>query len=136
MEIMKTVHVAAAVIRRNGLLLATQRGYGEFRGGWEFPGGKLQPGETAPQALVREIREELDTTVSVDAFLRTVEYDYPAFHLIMDCFWCSLVSGDLILKEHEALRWFRPEEAESIAWLPADRLLLPFLRAAGTEEQP
>ena len=134
---MKTVHVAAAVIRRDGLLLATQRGYGEFRGGWEFPGGKIQEGETPAQALAREIREELDIAVSVDTFLRRIEYDYPAFHLSMDCFLCSLLSGEPVLKEHEALRWFRPEEAEAIAWLPADRLLLPCLRAFGAPaEEP
>ncbi len=128
---MKTISVAAAVIRREGTIFAARRGYGEFRDGWEFPGGKIRPGETPEQALKREIREELDTEISVDAFLGQVEHDYPAFHLSMRCYLCSVVSGSLVLKEHEDARWLAPGEAETVDWLPADRKLLPALKAAG-----
>lgn len=118
---MKHVEVVAAVIRQDGTYLATQRGYGEYKDYWEFPGGKVEPGESREEALLREIREELDTTVSVDAFLVTVDYDYPSFHLTMHCYLCSLHSGHLVLKEHENALWLHADELEHVAWLPADR---------------
>ncbi len=117
---MKTVRVVAAVIRKEGRIFATQRGYGEFKDGWEFPGGKIEPGETPQQALVREIREELDTEIRVGELIETIEYDYPAFHLSMDCFWCEIVEGSLELREHEAARWLDRESLYSVDWLPAD----------------
>ena len=123
---MKTIRVVAAVIKavkEDGrmMIFATQRGYGEFKGGWEFPGGKIEAGETPQEALKREIMEELDTEVSVGEWIETVEYDYPGFHLSMDCFWCEIVKGDLVLKEHEAARWLTREELTDVEWLPADR---------------
>ena len=117
---MKTVRVVAAVIRRDDRIFATQRGYGAFKDGWEFPGGKIEPGETPEQALVREIREELDTEIRVGDLIERVEYDYPDFHLSMDCYWCEVVEGHLELKEHEAARWLSREELFSVDWLPAD----------------
>ena len=117
---MKTIRVVAAVIRENDKIFATQRGYGKFKDGWEFPGGKVEEGETLQQALVREIEEELDTKIKVGDLIETVEYDYPDFHLIMDCFWCEVLEGDLILKEHEAAKWLGKEELFSVDWLPAD----------------
>lgn len=117
---MKSIRVVAAVIRKDDKIFATQRGYGDFKGGWEFPGGKIEEGETPQQALAREIREELDTVIEVGEFIHTVEYDYPGFHLSMDCFWCSIVSGDLILKEAEDARWLTRETIDSVKWLPAD----------------
>ena len=126
---MKTVRVVAAAIRRGGLVFATQRGYGDQKDGWEFPGGKIEPGETPQQALVREIREELDTEIRVGSLLGRVEYDYPAFHLSMDCFWCEILSGDLALREHEAARWVSAEQLDSLPWLPADRTLIPLCKA-------
>lgn len=117
---MKTIEVVAAIITHNGRVFATQRGYGEFKDGWEFPGGKMEPGETPPQALVREIREELDTEIAVGDLVETVEYDYPEFHLTMHCFLCTIRSGDLVLKEHEAARWLTREELDDVDWLPAD----------------
>ncbi|MCD7743717.1 MAG: (deoxy)nucleoside triphosphate pyrophosphohydrolase [Lachnospiraceae bacterium] len=127
---MKTVNVVAAVIRHENKIFATQRGYGEFKDGWEFPGGKVEPGETAQEALVREIREELDTVISVRERIARVEYDYPAFHLSMDCFWAEVVSGDLVLKEHEAARWLSKEELYSVEWLPADLELIERIQTA------
>jgi len=121
---MKTVRVAAAIILHENKIFATQRGYGEFKDGWEFPGGKLEPGETPQQALVREIREELDTEIEVGKLVDTVEYDYPAFHLSMDCFLCKIKSGKLVLKEHEAARWLTRETINSVDWLPADKGLI------------
>ena len=121
---MKTVHVAAAVIRKGQRIFAAQRGYGEFKDGWEFPGGRLEPGETPQQALIREIREELNTEIKVGELIETVEYDYPAFHLSMDCFWCEIVEGSLELKEHEAARWLDLKSLYSVDWLPADRKLI------------
>lgn len=118
---MKTVRVAAAIIIEDGKVFATQRGYGAFKDGWEFPGGKIEAGETAEQALVREIWEELDTGIEVQELLDTVEYDYADFHLSMQCFLCKVKSGCLTLKEHEAARWLTRETLESVAWLPADR---------------
>lgn len=117
---MKVVRVVAAIIIEDQKIFATQRGYGEFKDGWEFPGGKIEPGETAQDALIREIKEELDTEVEVVELLDTVEYDYPKFHLSMDCFICKIKSGDLVLKEHEAAKWLTEETLESVDWLPAD----------------
>lgn len=117
---MKTIKVTAAIIIHNNRVFATQRGYGEFKDGWEFPGGKVEEGETSRIALVREIREELDTEIAVGELFDTVEYDYPAFHLSMDCFLCKVVSGKLVLKEHEDARWLSREQLDSVDWLPAD----------------
>ncbi|MCC8050113.1 MAG: (deoxy)nucleoside triphosphate pyrophosphohydrolase [Clostridiales bacterium] len=121
---MKIVKVVAAVIRHENKIFATQRGYGEFKDGWEFPGGKVEPGETEQEALVREIREELDTVIEVGEQITRVEYDYPSFHLSMNCFWAEVVSGDLVLKEHEAARWLSKEDLYSVEWLPADLELI------------
>jgi len=121
---MKTVRVAAAIIIHEDKIFATQRGYGEFKDGWEFPGGKVEAGETPQQALIREIREELDTEIAVGELVDTVEYDYPAFHLSMDCFLCRVKSGNLVLKEHEAARWLTRENLNSVDWLPADKGLI------------
>lgn len=120
----KVINVVAAIIRDDNKIFATQRGYGEFKGGWEFPGGKIESGETPEQALVREIREELDTEIAVGELLDTIEYDYSSFHLSMKCFWAEVVSGDLILKEHEAAKWLSKDELESVEWLPADVALI------------
>lgn len=117
---MKTIKVTAAIIIHDNRVFATQRGYGEFKDGWEFPGGKVEEGETSRTALVREIREELDTEIAVGELFDTVEYDYPAFHLSMDCFLCKVVSGKLVLKEHEDARWLSREQLDSVDWLPAD----------------
>lgn len=117
---MKIVRVVAAVIKKNDKIFATQRGYGAFKDGWEFPGGKIEPGETPKQALVREIKEELDTEIRVGEQIDTIEYDYPDFHLSMDCFWCEVIQGELELKEHEAARWLSKENLFSVDWLPAD----------------
>ena len=125
---MKTIRVVAAIIIKNGKVLATQRGYGDFKGGWEFPGGKIDAGETPEEALIREIKEELDTEVEVIELLDTVEYDYPNFHLSMDCFICSIKSGDLVLKEHEAAQWLTKETLDSVNWLPADLGLIDKIR--------
>ena len=125
---MKHIEVVAAIIRRGNEIFATQRGYGEFKDLWEFPGGKIEPGESPQQALVREIREELDATIEVGELLQTVEWDYPTFHLTMHCYWCSILAGNLELKEHEDAKWLAPDELESVNWLPADLILLPFLR--------
>lgn len=121
---MKTVRVVAAVIKADNKIFATQRGYGEFKGGWEFPGGKIEPGETPQEALKREILEELDTEISVGELIDTIEYDYPTFHLSMDCFWCEIVKGDLVLKEHEAARWLDADTLDDVEWLPADIALI------------
>ena len=117
---MKTVRVVAAVIRKDNKIFATQRGYGEFKDGWEFPGGKIEEGETPEQALTREIKEELDTEIQVGKLIDTIEHDYPKFHLSMDCFWCEIMQGGLELKEHEAARWLSKEELYGVDWLPAD----------------
>ena len=123
-EIVKTVKVVAAIIRNNNKIFATQRGYGEFKDGWEFPGGKVEVGETPECALIREIQEELDTKISVGEKLDCVEYDYPTFHLSMECFWAEIISGDLVLKEHEAAKWLSKDELDSVEWLPADLELI------------
>lgn len=116
----KVVEVVAAVIRDQDKIFATQRGYGEFKDGWEFPGGKIESGETPQQALIREIQEELDTEIEVGKLIDIVEYDYPTFHLKMHCFWARIKKGDLILKEHEASKWLTKETIHSVEWLPAD----------------
>lgn len=121
---MKTVRVAAAVIRDNNRIFATARGYGAFKGKWEFPGGKIETGETPQEALKREIREELATEVEVGELIDTIEYDYPDFHLVMECFWCKVVNGELELKEHEAAKWLIREKLYSVEWLPADMRLI------------
>ena len=130
---MKTVKVVAAVItacNENGekIIFATQRGYGEFKDGWEFPGGKVEPGETPQAALKREIMEELETEIEVGDLIETIEYDYPTFHLSMDCFWAEIVKGDLVLREHEAAKWLTKEQLESVDWLPADLGLVEKVR--------
>ena len=125
---MKIVKVVAAIIIHENKIFATQRGYGEFKDGWEFPGGKIEPGETPQEALVREIKEELDIEIEVKDFLETVEYDYPDFHLSMDCFFCSIRSGELVLKEHEAAKWLTVETLDSVDWLPADQGLVEEIR--------
>lgn len=117
---MKTIKVVAAVIRDGDKIFATQRGYGDLKGGWEFPGGKIEEGETPQEALKREIMEELDTEIEVGELIDTIEYDYPEFHLSMGCYWCSVVSGDLVLKEHEAARWLGKDKLMDVEWLPAD----------------
>lgn len=124
----KQMEVVAAIIREGDRIFATQRGYGEFKDGWEFPGGKVEPGETPQQALVREIREELDTEIEVEELVDTVEYDYPNFHLTMHCYFCTIKSGELVLKEHEAARWLTKETLDSVAWLPADEGLIGKLK--------
>lgn len=129
---MKTVRVVAAIIVSvnelgEKIIFATQRGYGEFKGGWEFPGGKIEEGETPQEALKREILEELDTEISVNELIETVEYDYPAFHLSMECFLCEIINGDLVLKEHEAARWLKKEQLGEVDWLPADMKVIKTL---------
>lgn len=124
---MKTIEVVAAIIIKDGKVFATQRGYGEFKDWWEFPGGKIEVGECPKEALVREIREELDAEVSVGGLLETVEWDYPNFHLTMHCFLCSLLSDSLHLNEHEAAAWLNSETIRSVKWLPADEELLPLI---------
>lgn len=131
---MKTVRVVAAVIKaknENGepIIFVTQRGYGEFKGGWEFPGGKIEDGETPQEALKREIMEELDTEIAVGELIETIDYDYPAFHLSMDCFWCEIVKGDLVLKEHEAAKWLKKEQLDDVEWLPADVTIIKTIKA-------
>lgn len=118
---MKRIEVVAAIIIREGKVFATQRGYGEFKDGWEFPGGKVEPGESREEALKREINEELDAEIQVEKLLETVEYDYPKFHLTMHCYICELLSEELILKEHEDARWLSKNEMDTVDWLPADR---------------
>lgn len=121
---MKTVEVVAAIIYDKDKIFATQRGYGEFKDGWEFPGGKIELGETPEEALVREIKEELDTEIAVGELIDVVEYDYPNFHLTMHCFKCTIISGNLVLKEHEAAKWLTKKQLNSVDWLPADKGLI------------
>ena len=130
---MKTIRVVAAIIKavnNNGepIVFATQRGYGDLRGGWEFPGGKIEEGETPREALKREIMEELETEITVGELIDTIEYDYPTFHLSMDCFWAEIVSGDLVLIEHKAAKWLTKDELDSVDWLPADITLIDKIR--------
>ena len=132
---MKTIRVVAAIIKalnENGetIIFATQRGYGDLKGGWEFPGGKIEEGETPQEALVREIREELDTEIVVGELIDTIEYDYPTFHLSMDCFWTKIVSGDFVLTEHADAKWLTKAELDSVEWLPADITLIGKIKAA------
>ena len=132
---MKVIRVVAAVIKATNekgepMIFATQRGYGGLKGGWEFPGGKIEERETPKEALKREIMEELDTEIKVGKLIDTIEYDYPSFHLSMDCFWCEIVKGELILKEHEAARWLTREQLGEVEWLPADVTLI---EKVGTE---
>lgn len=121
---MKTIRVVAAVIRDQDKIFATARGYGELKGGWEFPGGKIEQGETSQEALKREILEELDVEISVGELIDTIEYDYPSFHLSMECFWCTIVKGNIVLKEAEDAKWLSKDELNSVAWLPADISLI------------
>ena len=132
---MKTIRVVAAVMKSvneagEDIVFATARGYGEFKGGWEFPGGKIEEGEAPEEALHREIMEELDTEISVGDLIHTVEYDYPNFHLSMDCFWCQVVKGDLVLKEAEDAKWLTKAELDTVDWLPADITLIDAIRQA------
>ncbi len=124
---MKSIEVVAAILRKGDRIFATQRGYGDFKDYWEFPGGKMEAGETPEQALVREIREELDAEIRIDKILSTIEWDYSNFHLTMHCYVCSLVSNELHLNEHEAARWLNKEEIHSVNWLPADDQILPLI---------
>ena len=127
MESRKRIEVVAAVIRRGDRIFATQRGYGDWKDWWEFPGGKMEPGETPQAALEREIREELDAEIRVGELLKTVEWDYPAFHLTLHCYWCAPASDELRLLEHEAARWLSAADLASVRWLPADEQLLPLI---------
>lgn len=132
---MKTIRVVAAVIKAMNekgeeIIFATQRGYGDLKGGWEFPGGKIEEGESSQAALQREIMEELDTEISVGELIDTIEYDYPTFHLSMDCFWCEIIKGDLVLKEHEAAKWLTKEKMDSVEWLPADITIVGKIKEA------
>ena len=132
---MKTINVVAAIIIKNNKIFATQRGYGEFKDGWEFPGGKVEPHETKAEALVREIREELDTTVEIKEHFAAVEHDYATFHLSMDCYICSIRDGEPVLKEHEAAKWLGLNELDSVDWLPADIAVIASLRNYLLSEQ-
>lgn len=124
----KRIEVVAAVIYDHNRIFATQRGYGEFKDGWEFPGGKIEAGETPQEALIREIKEELDTSIEVGELIEIVEYDYPSFHLTMYCFWAKVKEGNLTLKEHEAAKWLTKENLDSVNWLPADLGLIETIR--------
>ena len=130
---MKTIRVVAAIIKAvnedgEPIIFATQRGYGDFKGGWEFPGGKIEEGETPQEALIREIKEELETEITVGELIDTIEYDYPTFHLSMACFWAEISSGNLVLQEHEAAKWLLKDELNSVEWLPADVTLIEKIR--------
>lgn len=128
---MKTYHVVAAIITQDGRIFATQRGYGDYKDGWEFPGGKIEPGETPEQALVREVQEELDMTIAVERHFVDVSWDYPQFHLEMACFLCSIAKGRPHLLEHEAAKWLEPSELDTVDWLPADIQVIEALKEQG-----
>ena len=125
---MRSIRVVAAIIEKDGKIFATQRGYGDYKDWWEFPGGKVEEGETPEEALVREIHEELDADITVDEYITTVEYDYPDFHLSMDCYWCSLKTEHLALLEHEAAKWLSIDDLDQVNWLPADVLAVNAIR--------
>ena len=125
---MKTIRVVAAIILADNKIFATQRGYGEFKDGWEFPGGKIEPDETPEHAIIREIKEELDTEIKVGNLISTIEYDYPTFHLSMDCFWCEIVRGNLVLKEAQDARWLTKENLFNVNWLPADKTIIEIIK--------
>ena len=127
---MKTVRVVAAVIRDKDKVFATCRGYGEFKGGWEFPGGKIEANETSEQALIREIKEELDIDIEVNELIDRIEYDYPDFHLSMDCFWCRIIGGHLVLKEASNAKWLTKDNIDSVSWLDADRLIIDKIKGS------
>ncbi len=133
---MKKIKVAAAIIRKEGKIFATQRGYGDWKDWWEFPGGKIETGESPEEALKREIREELSTDISVDEFFCTVEFDYPKFHLTMHCYLCSLLNDALHLNEHEAAKWLSKEELNNVKWLPADLVILEKLQTINSQSCP
>jgi len=128
---MRIIHVVAAIIKHNNEILTTQRGYGDYKDWWEFPGGKIEPGETPEEALVREIKEELATDITVDKYITTIEYDYPEFHLVMDCYWCSIKSGELTLLEHEAAKWLPLDNLNQVNWLPADVKVIEVIEKHG-----
>ena len=130
MKVMKQIEVVAAIIHDDSRIFATQRGYGEWKDYWEFPGGKMEGEETPEDALKREIWEELETKIVIEQLITTVEYDYPKFHLTMHCFWCHVDSGSLTLKEHEAARWLQRDELDSVEWLPADKIVIEEIRAS------
>lgn len=132
---MKTIKVVAAIIQHEGKVYATQRGYGEFKGGWEFPGGKIEAGETPEEALKREIMEELEAEISIDQYAGTVEYDYPEFHLSMACYFCHVTSGRLTLIEHMAAKWLGISDIDDVDWLPADRIVVGWARSHLLEEK-
>lgn len=125
---MKTVNVVAAIIRDGNKIFATQRGYGEFKDGWEFPGGKVEAGETPQAALKREIEEELETEIEVGDYLTTIEYDYPTFHLSMRCYWARIIEGKPVLLEHEAAKWLTVDTIDSVEWLPADLIIIGLVK--------
>ena len=129
---MKQIKVVAAIIHDSkGRIFATQRGYGDYKDYWEFPGGKMEPGETPEEALKREIWEELETLIEVERMVTTIEYDYPKFYLTMHCYWCSVESGNLLLKEHEAARWLKSDELDIVEWLPADKVVVEVIKNSG-----
>ena len=132
---MKTIQVVAAIIRQGDRIFAAQRGYGKSKDGWEFPGGKIEPGETPEQALIREIREELNAEIAVGEKLTQVEWDYPDFHLSMGCYWCAVASGALTLREHESARWLSLDELDAVDWLPADRAVAAAIRQTHRKEE-
>ena len=126
---MKQIHVVAAIIKADNKIFATQRGYGEFQGMWEFPGGKIEANESKETALIREIKEELDVDIQVEDWITRLEYDYPSFHLSMDCFFASIISGEMVLKEHMAAKWLGGDELDAVEWLPADIILIEQLKS-------
>ncbi len=132
-DIMKVIEVVAAIMQREGAYFATQRGYGEFEGMWEFPGGKIEPGESPEDALKREIQEELGVDITIEELLCTTEYDYPSFHLTMHCYLCGIETGEIELREHKSARWLTTELLDNVEWLPADREVVEKLKVAVVE---